>query len=132
MVLRRNADPGSLQSAQRAAFMGKGLVIASLMKRSYPADWAAKLPDIPFAVNPEAMVSLWHFANHFNRFRAPGSFESLLTSGLWVNPNDDDYSLALLPVLWPALEDRKKMPPELNTTGAGDMTFGVFFYLGGV
>jgi len=132
MALRRSADPGSLVQAQRAAFLGKGLVIAALMKRSYPEDWMRQLPDMPLAVNPEAMVKLWNFALHFDKHQARGSFETLVTTGLWINPDDGDYSLALVPVLWPSLADRNKMPPGLNTTGAGDMTFGAFFYLGGI
>jgi hypothetical protein len=138
LILRRHGDPGALYQAQRAAFLGKGLVLAALMKRSYPEPdpnspdyWMNKLPGIPFAVNPEAMALLWDFARHFDRYAFSGSWESLLTTGICINPDDTDYSVAVVPVLWPSLGDAKNLPQELNTTGGGDMTLGSFFYIAG-
>lgn len=132
MVLRRGADPGALATAQHAAFVGKGLVLAALMQKSYGATWLDEMPRVPLAVKPESMVQLWCFAELFDKYTAKGSFESLLMNGLWLNPDREGYSVAVLPVIWPALEDQVNMPPELNATGAGDMTLGAVFYLGGL
>jgi hypothetical protein len=132
ILVRRDADPGSLATAQHAAFLGKGLVLAALMKKSYGDDWMDHMPSIPLAVNPESMQQLWCFAQLFDKHVAAGSDDSLLTTGLWYNPEPGGYSVAVLPVIWPSVDDQDRMPPEFNATGAGDMTLGTVFYLGGL
>jgi hypothetical protein len=134
-ILRRNADSGSLVHMQRADLVGKGLVIAALLQRAYGDAWFKQLPRIPPAVKPEAMVALWEFAQDFQCFHPDciGSAEALVYDGIWMAPASD-YSLAVVPVLWPPVSDiqAEKLPGKLNPTGAGDMTFGAVFFLGGL
>lgn len=134
-ILRRNADPGALLRAQTGDMMGKGLVIAALLKRQYSAAWLNHAPQMQAAINPEAMSKLIKFALDFERYeRLPNASQRLIRSGYWFAPQPEQYSLAVVPVMWP---DPKSIPSPsfaqtLNVTGAGDMTSGAFFFLGGV
>lgn len=136
-VLRRDADPGSLLRAQLGDMMGKGLVIAALLQRAYGDDWLEEIDvRMPPAVNPRAMARLGRFAQDFAKFEGlPGAEESLLHSGYWLAPSPKDYSLAVVPVMWPPVSETgwdRGLPEKLNPTGSGDMSFGAFFFLGGL
>lgn len=141
LILRRDADPGSLLRAQVADMKGKGWVIAALLLRAYHSKWGSQVERLPPAIMPEAMVRLAQFARDFAnhepldvRQRGPVR-QRLLRSGIWLAPSANEYSLVVVPVLWPPISEKgapPKLPKRLNTTGAGDMTFGAFFYLGGV
>jgi hypothetical protein len=151
-ILRRNADPGALLRAQLADMQGKGLVIAALLQKAYGDQWDRELRKIPPTVKPAAMVELMQFALDFSKYesgnpeRQENVYHRLLHSGIWLAPSSAGYSLALVPVMWPPVGEKKRaagaarrakpvepeLPDKLNSTGAGDMTFGAFFYLGGV
>lgn len=134
-ILRRDADPGALLHAQLADMAGKGFVIAALLRRAYgPRLWHTQ--KVTPAVSPAALVSLARFAHDYQTVQEqPGSADCLLQHGYWQpipgleRSVDTPYSVAVVPVMWPAVH---ALPAELNTTGAGDMTFGAFFFLGGV
>jgi hypothetical protein len=129
-ILRKNADPGALLHAQHADMMGKGYVIAALLLRAYHDTWYTHLKKMTPAVSPVAMVQLGRFARHFAHFEKHGDARMrLLQHGYWLAQSQDQYSVAVAPVMWPAVNE---LPSKLNTTGAGDMTFGAFFFLGGV
>jgi hypothetical protein len=131
LILRKNADPGALLRAQLGDMMGKGLVIAALLRRVHGEDWKEEIRDkITPAVKPEAMLRLGQFAAHFEKFeKKPRADDRMLKSGIWLAPTPNEYSLAVAPVMWPHEESVAR---DLNTTGSGDMTFGAFFFLGGV
>ena len=128
-ILRRDTDPGALVHAQLGDMMGKGLVIAALLQRAYGDAWyKAGLDKMTPAVNPKAMERLGRFAADFERFEpAPGAGARLLHSGYWIASGQEHYSVAVVPVMWPSTDE---IP--INPTGSGDMTFGAFFFLGGV
>jgi hypothetical protein len=132
-ILRRDADPGALLHAQLGDMMGKGLVIAALLKRAYGKGWFEHLNErMPPAVKPEAMAKLAQFARDFEAYEhVPGAEDRLFRSGYWLAPARDQYSLAVVPVMWPDVSEAE-LPSDLNPTGSGDMTFGAFFFLGGV
>jgi hypothetical protein len=131
IILRKEADPGSLLRAQLGDMMGKGLVIAALLRRAHRGKWVDELNQkITPAVKPEAMSILGKFASDFAHYEEnPGAEDRLLHSGFSLAPTPNDYSLAIVPVMWPHHEEVTK---DLNATGSGDMTFGAFFFLGGV
>jgi len=132
-ILRKDADPGALLRAQLGDMMGKGLVIASLLNRAYADRWLDQLKEkMPPAVKPDAMAKLGRFAMDFEEVeKAKGSEDRLLHSGYWLAPSAAQYSLAVVPVMWPDVSEAG-LPKDLNPTGSGDMTFGAFFFLGGV
>lgn len=136
LILRRDADPGALLRAQLGDLMGKGLVIAALLQRNYRQNWFDALKKMPPAVNPKAMACLGQFALDFEKHEnIAGSKDRLLTSGYRLATSSNEYSLAVVPVVWPHISDQevaKGLPENMNPTGAGDMTFGAFFLLGGV
>jgi len=137
LVLRKDADPGSLLRAQLGDIMSKALVIAALLKRSYGDSWASQLTEkMPPAVKPQAMEKLCGFARDFEYFEGiNNSADRILRSGYWISPQKENYSFASIPVIWPHISDDNPadaLPERLNTTGSGDMTFGAFFFLGGV
>lgn len=82
------------------------------------------------------MKRLGKFAKDFKQFEnTEASFERLLYNGYWLAPSPELYSVAVVPVMWPHVSEdnaSEGLPEKLNTTGAGDMTFGSFFLLGGV
>lgn len=142
-ILRKEADPGALLRAQLGDMMGKGLVIAALLQRTYGDNWLSQLNQrMPPAVKPEAMVRLWEFANDFgdHEFGAgtpqgAAARDRLLSSGCWLAAAASDYSVAVVPVMWPDVSEGSAddaLPPGFNPTGSGDMTFGAFFLLGGL
>lgn len=137
-ILRRDGDPGSLLRAQQGDMMGKGFVIAALLQRAYGNDWLTELTErMPPAVKPEALECLARFVDELDA-REPltdGQKEQLLLNGLWLATSCEPYSLAVVPVMWPSLDPAapgKGLPDKLDTTGAGDMSFGAFMFLGGV
>lgn len=146
IILRKDADPGSLLRAQLADMMGKGLVIAALIKRAYGEKWLEVLKErMPLAIKPEAMVKLAKFAEDFDKYDGKeGTYGRVLHSGYWIAPNKNQYSMAVVPVMWPYIPETRtsenstkdnpvqKLLKGLNATGSGDMTFGAFFFLGGV
>jgi hypothetical protein len=130
VILRRDADPGSLLRAQLGDMVGKGLVIAALLKRAGKFDHLGER--IPAAVKPEAMVALARFARDFEHYENVSDVqERLLTSGYWLDPSPEQYSVAVVPVMWPDPSVEPLMK-DVNPTGSGDMTFGAFFLIGGV
>ncbi len=135
-ILRRDADPGALLRAQLGDMMGKGLVIAALLQRNYDQKWFDALKEMPPAVNPKAMARLGQFASDFEKHEnIPSSRDRLLTSGYRLAASPDEYSVAVVPVVWPHVSDEQVgngLPENMNPTGAGDMAFGAFFLLGGV
>ncbi len=138
-ILRRDADPGALLRAQLGDMMGKGLVIAALLQRNYGNDWLSALKKMTPAVNPTAMAKLGRFAQDYDTFEPsePGAQAGhrLLSSGYRLASKPGAYSLAVVPVVWPHVSDEAAgdaLPADMNPTGAGDMTFGAFFLLGGV
>ena len=135
-ILRREVDPGAVSKAQEGDIMGKGFAIAALLQRAYKNDWLDELKKMPLAVNPTAMAKLGQFAKDFEAYEEEdGAAERLLNSGYWLSTSSNQYLLAVVPVMWPPVsEDRtaNNLPERLNPTGAGDMTFGAFFLLGGV
>ena len=130
-IFRKNADPGSLLRAQLGSMMAKGLVIAALLRRSHGDKWFDELDrKMTPAIKPAAMATLGRFAFDFCRYENfPEAEERLLRSGFWLAPTTDEYSLAVAPVMWPHQEH---LAEDFNATGSGDMTFGAFFFLGGV
>jgi hypothetical protein len=136
LILRKDADPGALFHAQVADIIGKGAVIAGLLKRTFRDQWLEHLARrMPPAPNPEAMAALAEFAQDFDHFVAPGSFQQITEQGFWLAPSPSEYSLAAVPVIWPPVSEQGSgpdLPEGLNTTGAGDMTFAAFFFLSGV
>lgn len=135
-ILRRDADPGALLRSQLGDLMGKGFVIAALLQRNYGPEWVNHLKKMPPAVNPEAMAHLGQFASDFKKYEnLNGSQDRLLTSGYWLATSPNAYSVAVVPIVWPPVSDqavKRGLPKDMNPTGAGDMTFGAFFFLGGV
>ena len=129
-ILRKGADPGSLLRAQQGSMMAKGFLIAALLRRTHGKAWAKQLKNMVPAVNPKAMVKLGRFAAHFAFYEGrPEVKDRLLHHGFWLAPSAKEYSLAVAPVMWPHEEHLAK---DFNATGSGDMTFGAFFFLGGV
>jgi hypothetical protein len=154
-ILQRHATPGALLRAQLADMKGKGLVIAALLRKAYGESWDKHLVKIPPTVKPGAMAELARFARDFadHESQGPGQRETvyrrILHSGIWLAPSASSYSVAVVPVMWPPVGENAvpakrgkkgvpgataepELPEKLNSTGAGDMTFGAFFYLGGV
>jgi hypothetical protein len=148
IILKRNADPGSLLHAQLGDMMAKGLVLGALLRRSYGEQWSDQIDKLPAAINPEAMKRLGAFARQFEDFEgAVGAADQLLEHGYWLGQGGG-YSLAVVPVMWPPASGMPtpetqqdptsggpkqwELPDKLNPTGSGDMTFGAFFLLGGV
>ena len=145
MILRRDADPGSLLRAQDADMMGKGLVIAALMRRAYGEDWPNYMPRFPLTVPARSFVRLWEFGRDFEiQERQTGASKRIFESGYWLAPSRSDYSVAVTPVLWPPTEMPGQMPVlpreqcsdgrsgQFSATGSGDMAFGAFFLLAGL
>ena len=136
LILRKNADPGSLLRAQLGDIMSKGLVIAAMLQRTYQDNWSNEVQNkMPPAVKPEAMKSLGTFAMNFRRYeKLPlDSVYHILRNGYWLATSQDEYSVAVVPVVWPNVDAiGGELPDKLNTTGSGDMTFGTFFFLAGV
>ncbi len=131
VILRRDTDPGALVHAQLADLKGKGLVIAALLERAYQGQWSEQLVKMPPALKPEAMPRLAQFAQDYETFeKTSNSANQILNKGYWIAASPSQYSVAVVPIMWPSAEDA--MPEKLNTTGAGDMAFGAFFLLGGV
>ena len=137
-VLRRDADPGALLSAQRADLVGKGLVLGALLERAYGRNWIREIVSEGFrfapAVSGKALQALWDFAEDFAALEGvAGAKNTLLETGIWVRPEKGEFSFAVAPVLWPTFSDQSGpgLPDKLNTTGAGDMTFGAFYFLSG-
>jgi hypothetical protein len=118
--------------------VGKGLVLGALMHRSYGVDWVNELASsgfrFPPAVSGRALKALWGFAEDFAANEgAEGARVTLRETGIWMRPERGKYSFAVAPVLWPTFSDQSGvgLPDKLNTTGAGDMTFGAFYFLSG-
>ncbi len=124
-------DLAALQSAQASAMVSKGLGIGGLLWRNYGAEWKAGLTRLPCAVKPDAYVSLKKlvWALPVRQPLPEAVLLERLASGL-IPDVDEEYGLALLPVLWPSPEVEKSewgLPDDFNSTGAGDMAFGAFF-----
>jgi len=74
------------------------------------------------------MARLGHFALQFEMLEGIRNIATpLMSGGYWLSPAQDEYSVAVVPVMWPS-----SPPADLDPTGSGDMTFGAFFLLGGV
>lgn len=135
-ILMKDAAPGALLHAQLGDMMGKGFVIGALLRRAYGDGWMRQLDKMTPAVKPEAVARLARFAKHFADYElSPGALDLLLGNGYWLAPSPEQYSLAVVPVMWPAVAESGSVATfqkNLNPTGSGDMTFGAFFFLSGV
>lgn len=141
VILRKDADRGALHRAQMADIMGKGMVIEALLDRQYPNGLPEELNKamIPI-ISPMTITKLIRFATDFECYTARDSRDRLLNSGCWIAPSHDEYSVAVVPVMWPHITETqesrgnntKELFGRLNTTGAGDMTFGAFVLLSGL
>lgn len=133
-ILSSGRPAGELDRLQGAAMVGKGLGLAGLLFRNYGEAWNTpeNIAKLPAAVKPDAMVRLYRFVRDFVRL---GKLD--LENARWLIRSGQlrghgAYSLAVLPVLWPAPSGNPPevmLPNEFNSTGAGDMAFGAFFLL---
>ncbi|MEE4356328.1 MAG: hypothetical protein V2I97_07645 [Desulfococcaceae bacterium] len=88
-ILRKDADPGALFRAQQGDIMGKGLVIAALMRRAYGKNWTNEkdMDKMTPAVTPEAMKRMGKFAVDFEEYeKISGSRDRILHKGYWIAP----------------------------------------------
>jgi hypothetical protein len=135
LLLCRDNSPGALAAARDGDMMGKALTLAALLQRAYPAAQRKDLKQ-PAAILPKALARLGLFAQDFARFQSqPSASRMLMYEGYWRDFAPDGFSLAAVPVMWPSeagLREMGGLPKDLNTTGAGDMSFAAFLLLGGV
>jgi|GEM_PF-4148142 len=129
-ILIRDATPTELETALDGCMQGKSSVMGALARRSWKEDYMNYIDYFPPVILPAAMEKLvlliddlFHHA-HMSQEDA----SKMLETGLWQHIPGSRYSLAVAPVLWPA--HPSNMPKALNTTGAGDMSFGAFMLFG--
>lgn len=129
LVIQHGDDAQRLYAAQQGIMIGKGWVIGALAKRCWPRDPLLHIDRFYPAVKPEAMEKLAGFTRDFVRYQKLSEKNEieLLETGVWLAGDPAGYSMAAVPVLWPS---GPELPPDLNTTGAGDMSFGAFMLFG--
>lgn len=125
LILRRGASQAALQQEVQADLFTKGAVIVSILLRNghnpqtYP---------LPRALYHEGFGALVEFAWQLSHERHPSAvkqrkalFRQLVNDGYYLAAGRDEYSVAVVPVMWP---EAVRLDPSINTTGAGDICSG--------
>jgi hypothetical protein len=115
-----------LQLELQAGLFTKGAVIVSLLLRNGRDPLTIELPP---ALYHEGFRALIQFASAFARAKYAvdkpaqrGLFERIVADGYFLETKNDEYSVALIPVMWPEVV---AVDPSINTTGAGDICSGI-------
>jgi hypothetical protein len=126
LLLRRSASEAGLQLELQAGLFTKGAVIVSLLLRNGRDPLTVELPR---ALYHEGFRALIQFAFAFARAKPaldkPAQrdlFERIVADGYFLETRNDEYSVALIPVMWPEVV---AVDPSINTTGAGDICSGI-------
>jgi len=131
LVLRRNGSPGDMHNEIQADLFTKGVVVAGVLQRSTD-DWVAEINNLEPLLTADGFIRLIEFGFDFARLRhpAPSSplgmtvegkqlFRNLVETGYYIATASNEYSVAVIPVMWP------RLPAGINPTGAGDICSGI-------
>jgi hypothetical protein len=120
LIVRRRATRGALRQEIATTLFAKGVVLLTLLQRSVP-DWAERIRngsiEVPSLFKADGFIALRHFADNEPLERR--TFIDIAQSGYYYEQNPDDYSVMIIPVMWPELN----IP--FSTAGAGDTTSSV-------
>jgi hypothetical protein len=131
LILRRNGSPGDMHNEIQADLFTKGVVVAGVLQRSTD-DWVAEINNLEPLLTTDGFIRLIELAYDFARQRhpAPSSplemtaegkqlFRNLVETGYYIATAPNEYSIAVVPVMWP------RLPAGINPTGAGDICSGI-------
>jgi len=127
-VLRKGASEAALQQEVHADLFTKGAVVVSLLLRN---GYDVRSVDIPKVLYHKGFRALIEFAWQLSLERYPPSsgqttegrqrlFERIVNDGHYLADGRNEYSVAVIPVMWP-----DTVNPGINTTGAGDICSGI-------
>jgi ADP-dependent phosphofructokinase/glucokinase len=127
LIVRRRTSRGALRQEIAVTLFAKGVVLLALLQRSVP-NWTQYVQQavIPPLLKAEGFVALLELAKglamrHFpnNEPLERRTFADIGQSGYYYERDPEDYSMMVIPVMWPALD----IP--FSTAGAGDITSSV-------
>jgi ADP-dependent phosphofructokinase/glucokinase len=133
LIVRRGATRGALRQEIAITLFAKGVVLLTLLQRSIP-DWLDRInpSDVPPVLKADGFLALLELAKGLamRRFSSDETlerraFEDMIQSGYHYEQRPDEYSVMVVPVMWPALD----IP--FSTAGAGDTTSSVVAGLAG-
>lgn len=127
LLVRRRTTRGALREEIAATLFAKGIVLLTLLKRSLP-DWKSHIRHIkvPPVLKAEGFIQLFRLAKELAMLHFPGNqcleaqtFKDIITSGYYFERDPEEYSVMIVPVMWPDLQ----IP--FSTAGAGDICSSV-------
>jgi len=126
LILRKGASEAALEQEVHADLFTKGAVIVSVLLRN---GLDPQTYSLPRALYHDGFKALIEFAWQFSREEHPSDtgkrralFEQLVNDGYYLAAGRDEYSVAIVPVMWP---EAVRLEPSINTTGAGDICSGI-------
>lgn len=142
LIIRRGASPGALRQELAAILFAKGDVLLTLLKRSVPK-WQDHVRDVSPELTADGFRGLLDLAHGLALRRFPmdaeldrhcperqdgrrSMFENIVQSGYLYERDPEDYSVIVVPVMWPRLD----IP--FSTAGAGDTTSAVVAVYSGI
>jgi ADP-dependent phosphofructokinase/glucokinase len=124
LILRKGAAEAALQQEVQADLFTKGAVIVSILLRNE----LQVTDELPRALYHEGFKALVEFGWEFSQKLYPPEsaerkilFKRIVHDGYYLAPGRDEYSVAIIPVMWP---ESVRLQPSINTTGAGDLCSG--------
>lgn len=128
LVLRRGASEAALQQEIHADLFTKGAVVVSILLRN-GLDLAQSGKVIYRTLYHKGFGALIEFAGRFAQAQHSHDaqtqrrhLQQYVSDGYFLAPERSDYSVAVIPVMWPEVVRSKA---NINTTGAGDICSGL-------
>jgi ADP-dependent phosphofructokinase/glucokinase len=129
LIVVRHVPRAAIWQGLVADLFAKGVVVLALLQRSV-RNWHQLAANLAMTLKKDGFVSLLALADLISRDSSktkPGEQATILRdisfNGYWFSRTPNDYSVAVVPVMWPEL------PHDLSAAGAGDAvsaTFAVF------
>lgn len=126
-IVRRRTTRGALRQEIAITLFAKGVVLLALLQRSVE-NWQNYIrnQEVPPVLKADGFIALLQLAEglakrHFrnNRELERRTFEDVIRSGYYYERNPEDYSVMVIPVMWPDIQT------PFSVAGAGDFTSSV-------